>query len=342
MTSKNFLKMAFAILAVLAVSVPVISQDEAKKKDKKEARVEEAASLPAVLTQDPGDISSLDMFYGAGGKELAPSPTEIFTFEDEDLHQTSPKFDVTDSQGRKWRAKLGPEPQAETAATRLVWAAGYFVDDDYYLDQIKVENLPTLRRGERFVNKDGTVRRVRLELKKKSVKSVGTWTWSQNPFAGTRELNGLRVMMALMNNWDMITRNNSIYDEDGQRRYLVSDLGASFGRSGNDLTRSKGKMEDYVHSKFIARTTPDTVDFVIHARPLPVTIIEPHYYADLVHGQEVYKNIPRSDARWMGQRLAQLSDSQIRDCFRAAGFSPEEIDGYTTTVHERIAELNAL
>ena len=101
-------------------------------------------------------------------------------------------------------------------------------------------------------------------------------------------------------------------------------------------------MEAYVHSKFIVRTTADTVDFDIHARPLPPTIIDFHYYENLVHGQEVFKNIPRADAKWMGQRLAQLSDSQIRDCFRAAGFSPEEVDGYTSAVHQRIAALTAL
>lgn len=147
MKSKQFLRTTIVILTLLAASLPVVSQDRAKKKDKKEARAEEASTLPAVLMEDPGDIASLDLYYGAGGKQLAPSPTETFTFVDEDLHQTSPKFDVTDSQGRRWRAKLGPEPQAETAATRLAWAAGYFVNNDYYLDRIKVENLPTLQRG---------------------------------------------------------------------------------------------------------------------------------------------------------------------------------------------------
>jgi len=44
----------------------------------------------------------------------------------------------------------------------------------------------------------------------------------------------------------------------------------------------------------------------------------------------------------MEQKLAQLSQKQIGDCFRAAGFSPEEIDGYTKVVQQRIAALNAL
>ena len=44
----------------------------------------------------------------------------------------------------------------------------------------------------------------------------------------------------------------------------------------------------------------------------------------------------------LGKGWRQLSENQIRDCFRAAGYSPEEVDGYTKVVQERIAELNAL
>ena len=342
MTFKQFIRTMVFILIVLAVSVPILSQDQGKKKAKREAREEAAANQPAVLTHDSGDMASLDTYYGPGGKELAPDPSATYTFLDEDLKQHSPKFDVKDAQGRRWRVKLGLEPRSETAATRMVWAAGYFADDDYYLDEIKVDDFPGLHRGERFVSKGPVVHKVRLELKPKSVKSIGTWAWFDNPFVGTRELNGLRVVMALINNWDMITINNSIYDDNGQRRFVVTDLGASFGRSGNDITRRKGSMDAYVHSKFISRTTADTVDFDIHARPLPVTIFDFPYYSNLVHGQEVFKGIPRADAKWMGQRLAQLSDSQIRDCFRAAGFSPQEVDGYTSAIHERIAALTAL
>jgi hypothetical protein len=54
------------------------------------------------------------------------------------------------------------------------------------------------------------------------------------------------------------------------------------------------------------------------------------------------KNIPRADARWMGDLLGQLSPSQIRDAFRAAGYTPEQIDGFTAVVQKRIAALRAL
>lgn len=359
MKCKGWLHTGVLILGTLALTLPAASQDkpqaktarqdtgkkdskkESKKRSKKEARAEAAAGLPAVIMEDR-DPRTLNLYYGPGGQQEEPSPEDGYKFVDEDLKQTSPKFDVDDAQGRRWRVKLGAEPRAETAATRLVWAAGYFVDDDYYLPQMTVPAMPKLHRGGRFVRGD-QVRKVRLELKRTDVTSIGNWEWFDNPFVGTRELNGLRVMMALVENWDLITRNNSIYDVDGQRRFLISDLGAGLGDSGNELTRSKGKMKDFADAKFIDRTTADTVDFSIHSMPLPFMIlIMPHYFMDLVRGQQVFKNIPRADARWIGQRMALLSESQIRDCFRAAGYSPKDVDGYTKAIEKRIADLNAL
>ena len=40
--------------------------------------------------------------------------------------------------------------------------------------------------------------------------------------------------MALINNWDLKEVNNAIYEEKGEGpRYVVSDLGATFGETGN-------------------------------------------------------------------------------------------------------------
>ena len=202
-------------------------------------------------------MASLNLVYGSGGRALAPDPAGTFTFVKEDLGGTSPKFDVTDGQGVEWKAKLGPEVQSETAATRFLWAAGYFVDDDYYLAAITVQGLPVLRRGQKFISAGGIVHAVRLERKRTAVKKLGEWDWFDNPFVGQREFNGLRVMMSLLNNWDLKPVNNSIYAVDGERRYVVSDVGATFGNTGNALTRSKGVPSDYERSKFVAQVTPE-------------------------------------------------------------------------------------
>ena len=85
-----------AILATLAFSVPARTQESEKQKSKNAAlesskrleRAEAAASLPALITRDPGDPPTLDLYYGAGGKEHAPDPNGTYTFVEEDLKQT--------------------------------------------------------------------------------------------------------------------------------------------------------------------------------------------------------------------------------------------------------------
>jgi hypothetical protein len=308
---------ALMILLLLSFSASIAAQKETAK--------ENTAGLSEVIWRDPGDIASLNLLYGAGGEKHAPDPTGNYKFVAEDLEGTSPKFDVEDAQGVRWKVKVGQEPQSETAATRLLWAAGYFTDEDYYLPELKVNGVPKLHRGMSFVSADGTVHQARLERKSKEEKKIGTWGWFGNPFLNNRELNGLRVMMSLLNNWDLKEMNNSIYEVNGERRYLVSDLGATFGNTGGAISRSKSDPKDYASSKFIAKAEPDFADFVQNGKM-----------------KEVTKHIPRADAKWMGQLLAQLSPDQIRDAFRSAGYSPQEVDGFAKVIEARIAALNKL
>jgi hypothetical protein len=54
------------------------------------------------------------------------------------------------------------------------------------------------------------------------------------------------------------------------------------------------------------------------------------------------ENRRTKDAQWMGQLLSQLSPEQIHDAFRAAGYSPGEVEGFSKVVEGRIAQLNKL
>ena len=294
-----------------------------------------------VLWTDRGDIRTLDLIGGAGGKEHQPAGK--FTFVKEDMNGSSPKFIVLDDQGVRWKAKLGQEVKSETAATRLVWAAGYFTDEDYYLPELHVDNMPKLKRGSQFVSPDGTVTGVRMERYLKGQKKDGNWSWFKNPFTGTKEMNGLRIMMALINNWDLKEINNSIYQEKGgPPRYVVTDLGASFGETGSAITRSKSNPEDYYKSEFIQKVTADHVDFHLSSRPFFLTAIDVPNYNKRTHMQDVVKNIPLADAMWLGKLLAPLSDDQLRDCFRAAGYNDKDVEENATVVKQRIMDLNRL
>jgi len=327
--------MLFATAASWSCAAPLSAH-------KTDQRTRGDTSLRPVIWRDPGRVASLNLLYGAGGLRHAPDPKGTFAFLKEDTLATSPKFDVVDRQGVEWKVKLGEEPQSETAAARFLWAAGYFVDEDYYLPQFTLTGAPKLHRGEEFVSPEGTIHGARFERKLNDTEKRGSWDWFENPFANTRELNGLRIMMALLNNWDLKDVNNSIYETAGQRRYVVTDLGASFGNTGNTLTRSKSAPQEYADSKFVEKTTSASVDFVLHSRPFFLTAINVPNYQMRTRIEAITKLIPRADAKWLGRRLSLLSDAQIGDGFRAGGYTSDEVAIYTRAVRQRIAQLHAL
>ena len=325
----------------LLLTIPAVAKD---KRSRSEADHQKSK---AVLWSNPGDIASRDLFYGSGGR--ADEPHTTYTFIKEDLNGSNPKFDVRDENGTKWRVKLGLEAQPEVAATRLLWAVGYFTEEDYFLPVLQVQNMQALKRGRKLIGPDGTMHNVRLKRDLKGEKKAGDWDWRDNPFSGTREWNGLRVMMALLNNWDLKAENNAAFEEKGDEqdaplRYMVSDLGATFGAAGITfpLSHSKGDLREYSRSKFIKRATPESVDFNVPARPSLWRLVNLKAFRMRMHMRWIGQNVPRADARWIGQLLAQLSNEQIRQAFRSAGYSPQEVEGFANVVEQRINELNQL
>jgi hypothetical protein len=340
------------LLAILAL--PCVPPATAKKGDRSEPSAAEiTANSHPVLWSNPTDITSRNLFYGPGGKEHQPQGT--FTFTKEDLEGTSPKFYVRDQDGVKWKVKLGSEARPETIASRLTWGVGYFANEDYFVSDLQVQNLPPhLHRGQKFVahsssaSNIASVPNVRLKRYLKGEEKSGNWAWSQSPFTGTRELNGLRVLMALLNNWDLTDENNGMFEEesDGAPRevFMVTDLGSTFGpgRLTWPLSKSRGNLSAYRHAKFITKTTLDYVDFQDPGRPSFFFLFTPREYAHKLQIRWIGRRIPRADAKWLGQLLAQLSPQQIRDAFRAAGYSGQEVEGFAKVVESRISQLQEL
>ena len=145
--------------------------------------------------------------------------------------------------------------------------------------------------------------------------------------------------MSLLNNWDLAQTNNSIEEVGGDRIYLVTDVGATFGNTGNSLTRSKSVPKDYADSAFIEKMTPDFIDFVLHSRPFFASAINVPNYRDRTRMEQVTKHIPRADAKWLVQRLSCCRRKQPTAC--AAGYTHEDIEIYTQAMRKRIAELDA-
>jgi len=270
-------------------------------------------NAPAVLWREPTDIQSRNLFYGPGGSEHQPHGK--LSFIEEKFNGVNPKFDVHDEDGTRWAVKIGNEAKPETAATRLVWAVGYFTNEDYYLPELNIAGDLSLRRGGALSHRT-QLKDLRLKRHNQGERQIADWGWDNNPFVGTRELDGLKIMMELICNVDLKAPNQHIYDVNGaEQRYVAADLGSSFGLAGKTIFYSKGVLKDFQSRPLIKNAGPEFIDFWS------------------------FKHIPRQHAKWIGGYLAQLSDDQIKDAFRAAGFSPAEVEGFAQKVREKINEL---
>ncbi|HXG93510.1 MAG TPA: hypothetical protein VNN73_14270 [Blastocatellia bacterium] len=284
-----------------------------------------------IMWQEPRDIESRDLFYGIGGREGAPDPNGKFTFikREGPPDDTSEKIVVRDERGRKWTVKFGPEAGAETAATRIIWAVGYHTDQDYFVKRARIEGRGGFE-----------VRNVRFERDDDGFKTTGRWDWNSNHFQNTRELQGLKVLMALINNWDLSSINNKIVQSENdpsKQIYYVADLGASLGTTGSFINRipiykdvavpgSRGDAEAFANHRFIEGVREGEVIF--------------HWNRSF--GRDALRGVMVESARWMGDLLARLSDKQLSDAFRAGGFDDEDIAIYVRAIRERIRELQSL
>ncbi|HEV2706586.1 MAG TPA: hypothetical protein VGV59_11715 [Pyrinomonadaceae bacterium] len=307
-----------------------------------------AVAATQVLWRDPGDVSARNLRDGPGSPRLAP--TAPFTFVKEDKSGESPKFDVRDARGVEWRVKLGPEAQAETVATRLVWAVGYFAEEAYYLERARIRRLPRLSRGREFVETGGIVRGARFEPRRKNVRRGEEWDWHKNPFTGTRELSGLKVLMILLNNYDARKANNRIFHVRAGRRqearYYVSDLGATLGKAdGFGGRRSKNNLKDFLSTKFVMGVEDGAVEFDYDTRPTGLgafAVFYPPYYRGEVRKEKAMRGIPVAHARWIGALLSRLNDEQLHDAFAAADYDPQTRNAYVRALRQRINQLTAL
>ncbi|MCA1579235.1 MAG: hypothetical protein LC794_17950 [Acidobacteria bacterium] len=276
-----------------------------------------------------------------------------FTFIKEESTGESPKFEVTDARGETWVVKVGPEAQAEIVATRLVWSVGYFADEAYYVDRAEIKNLPKLSRGQEYIENRSVVRGARFEPKRKNISRGENWDWEVNPFVNTRELDGLKVLMVLLANYDTSIRNNRVLSttnsETGEleAQYVATDIGATLGKVGGlGGKRSKNTLADFRSSKFVLGVENGMVKFDYDTTPKKMgvfaSIFKPSYRSSQERKERVMQNISVENARWIGSLLAQLSDEQLRDAFRAANYDEQTMNGFVAVIRDRVNQLNRL
>jgi hypothetical protein len=313
-----------ATLAVLCALAPAAAARD-KKKDKKPA----PRGVPA-LWRDPGDVGARDTFLGPGGASMRPALRRVTVIKAEEGGY-SPKLRVRDAAGRVWVAKMGKEAQSETAAVRLLWAVGYVTEINYLAPCVHFQGaVKPPKEVERCAG--GGYANVRFEARPAGVKRLGEWKWDDNPFKGTRELQGLKTLMVLLNNWDIKDSNNVILQARrggrAELEYAISDLGATFGKTGGlpvfwRITRSRNDPAGYSHDRFIEGVRSDgRVNFEFQGKRSGL-------FNDVTVGQ----------ARWIGRLLSQLTDLQLVNVFRAANYTPDEAQILRNAVRRRIDQL---
>jgi hypothetical protein len=306
------------MLIALALLICIASIDTGIAQQKKRKKAHSSAT--PVLWQAPADISQRDLYLGPGGTAMRPDLRRI-TFIKEEKGGYSKKYRVSDGSGREWVVKIGKEAQSETSAVRLLWGVGYITEVNYLVPRVTIPGK-------------GTFTNVRFEARPERWDRTGEWKWKRNPFVGTPEYQGLKIMMALINNWDLKDSNNEIVEirgsENNKAYYIISDLGATFGHASTTpllwrLTRSRNNPAKYAKSKFLEKVKGDRV--VLH-------------FGGKNRG--LMKDISINDAQWVGNWLSQLTDRQLHDAFRAANYRPDEINLLAQTVRERTNELVSL
>ena len=303
-------------------------------------------ALPAgqnVLWQDPGDVEAKDLVWGAGGE--ANQPQAPYQFLKEELSGTTPKIQVKDAKGITWVVKFGEEAKPSAFATRLIWACGYTVEIEYLVPQGTITGVRGLKRAAAFVHENGSFIEGRFQMRADHPKFVPdhSWAWNSNPFLGTPELNGLRILVMLLSNWDTkdardLTRggepdsNLAIFedsDANGPRYlYFISDWGASLGNWGGVAKRSK------MDCKGFAAQTPDFV------QGSEGGVVRWGYSGK--HNDDIVKNIRVSDVQWLMQYLGRITDDQLRQGLAASGATPEQMECFLRSLRQRIDQLRAL
>ena len=294
------------VIAAVAAAVLTASQSSQRRSDR---------PVMAELWTDPGDVAAKDLRWGRGGKGLAPSIDIEYEFKDSDSTGYSAGYDVVDPKGRTWDVKTGDEGQPEVLTSRLLWAVGYRQPIVYFAPEWRMKGGPVSRPSSG---------RFRLGS---DHETGGDWSWTDNPFVGTRQLKGLIVANLLVNNWDLKPSQNRIYTDVGanpSRWFVVQDVGASFGKTAWPVG-NRNNIDDFESQRFVLGVENGRVQFDYHAR-----------HKDLL------ESITPADVVWICGLFNRITDRQWRDLFVGAAIAEDVGLRYTRKLKSKIQEGLAL
>jgi hypothetical protein len=259
-----------------------------------------------------------DLFWGIGGERLAPDPTATYHVVEVKQGGFSTGLTVRDPRDRKWNAKFPPEAPTEVVASRILWAVGFHQPPVYYVPKWNAEAAP-------HPNPQLPARFREDKPDFHGLEAKEHWSYYSNPFAGTREMNGLLVLHAMLGNSDLKDEQNVIYEltepaEGARRWYVARDLGQSFGRTGV-INAPRGDIQMFEQTPFIKGVSKGRVVFEWRGRHRVLV-------SDMTPG----------DVQWICARLAKLTDKQWDDAFRAGGYARPLADRFIRRFKQKIQE----
>jgi hypothetical protein len=288
-----------------------------------------------MLWKEPQPPSISAWIWGPGGEETAPHPP--FRFVKEKLSGTNPKVEVRDAAGRLWTVKFGSEVHSDTFAPRFVSALGYAAEPTFFVQSGSVSGVHDLKRAKYFISKNGSFHSASFKLHQRARRDAdkGAWSWVDNPFVGSRELGGLKILIMLVSNWDTKDArdgeesNNKIiyssYEGDSSAWFAVTDWGASFGRSGGYFKRDRWDWDSYraQTSSFVRLAPNGSLRWAFEGK----------------HGSDITGGVSVEDIRWLLPYLSRITDDGLQTGLVASGARAPVAQEFTRLIRARILQL---
>ena len=306
-------------------------------------RIHRAGPRPLLATRhriwhDVHSEEANDLRYGPGGAAYVPEPP--FEFVEEILTGSHPGVSVHDRKRRLWRVKWGAEAKPEAFCVRFAAACGYFAEVTHYVGSGRIDGVDTLTRARPMVGEDGSFTDARFELEDRSVRMLfdeHSWAWNDNPFVGSRQLDGLKIVVMLLSNWDTKDRrdvsrgsNTAIFEYPVSRlsteaRYLITDWGGAMGRWGTTVvSRGRWDAEGFEAQTpgFVAGVYDGVVDFGYQGQR-----------------SEIGRGIPVAHVRWFHRKVRRITVSALQTGLLASGATQEEATRFARSLMMRIEAL---
>ena len=321
----------------------------------KEAHISPEARLVAIRRAQvwkSTKVAAMDMVAGPQGKGAIPPGTEITCeFRDKKANGRSPKFACVIGADDEVKVKYGRdngEVYGEVAASRLLWALGFFADRMYPVRVVCLNCPPNPVVDTKNLQKSVTFNPASIEREMEGeVLETGEgsgWAWTDldkvEATAGgapVAQRDALKLLAAMIQHTDskaeqqrLLCAPDEKVDERGEpcvhTFMMISDLGLTFG-----------------HANLFNRNPVGSVNFEQWTRA-PIWSNKDRCVAELSQSQTGTLNNPvisEAGRKFLADLLVQLSDQQVHDLFEVARFAERTGPGIRpATINDWVGAFN--